>query len=127
MHGNLLCAEALAAATAAPLAARAQDAELQKIREEIRQMKEAYERRIEALERRLQESEARAAKAQESPSPAPVQASNRPAGEGAFNPAISLILNGTAANLKRDPDTFRINGFVPTRGEVAPPPRGLSR
>ena len=126
MHRNLLCAAALAAATAAPLAARAQDAELQKIREEIRQMKEAYERRIEALERRLQESEARAAKAQESPSPAPVQASSRPAGEGAFNPAISLILNGTAANLKRDPDTFRINGFVPTRGEVAPPPRGLS-
>ena len=126
MHRKLLCAAALAAATAAPLAARAQDAELQKIREEIRQMKDAYERRIEALEKRLQETEARAAKAGEPASAPPVPAGSRPAGEGAFNPAISLILNGTLSNLKRDPDRFRINGFVPTRGEVAPPPRGLS-
>jgi len=126
MHRNVICAAALAAATAAPLAAHAQDAELQRIREEIRQMKDAYERRIEALEKRLQETEARAAKAPEPPSEAPARTASRPAGEGAFNPAVSLILNGTASNLQREPGTFRINGFVPTRGEVAPPRRGLS-
>jgi hypothetical protein len=54
------------------------------------------------------------------------QASNRPSGENALNPAVSLILNGIYANLSQDPNGFKINGFVPTNGEVAPPPRGLS-
>jgi hypothetical protein len=48
------------------------------------------------------------------------------AGSSAFNPAISAVLNGVYANLQRDPDSYRINGFVPTRGDVAPPPRGFS-
>ena len=47
-------------------------------------------------------------------------------GESAFNPGISLILNGTYANLSQDPNGFRIDGFVPTLGEVGPPNRGLS-
>jgi hypothetical protein len=49
-----------------------------------------------------------------------------PTGENAFNPGISLILNGTYGNLSQDPDEFRINGFVPTLGEVGPPNRGFS-
>ena len=49
-----------------------------------------------------------------------------PKGENAFNPGISLILNGTYANLSQDPTGFRIDGFVPTLGEVGPPNRGLS-
>ena len=106
------CAMALAVAMGAALPARAQDSELTKIREELRQLRDAYESRIQALEKRLQDTEAKAG--------------SPPAGESAFNPAISLILNGTLGNLKRDPDTYRINGFVPTMGEVAPPPRGLS-
>jgi hypothetical protein len=57
---------------------------------------------------------------------AAVQASNRPAGENALNPAVSLILNGIYGNLSQDPANFRINGFVPTEGDVAPPQRGLS-
>jgi hypothetical protein len=49
-----------------------------------------------------------------------------PRGENAFNPGISLILNGIYANLSQDPAGFKINGFVPTLGEVGPPNRGLS-
>ena len=49
-----------------------------------------------------------------------------PRGENAFNPGISLILNGTYANLSQDPTGFRIDGFVPTLGEAGPPKRGLS-
>ena len=49
-----------------------------------------------------------------------------PRSENAFNPGISLILNGTYANLSQDPTGFRIDGFVPTLGEVGPPNRGLS-
>jgi hypothetical protein len=49
-----------------------------------------------------------------------------PTGENAFNPGISLILNGIYGNLSQDPVGFKINGFVPTLGEVGPPNRGLS-
>jgi hypothetical protein len=124
---------ALAMAWGAPFAARAQDSELSKIRDEIRQMKEAYEKRIEALEKRLQDTEARAgkaettaSKAEDTANQAAVQASNRPQAESALNPGISAILNGVYANLKQDPNAFRINGFVPTMGEVGPGKRGLS-
>ncbi len=37
-----------------------------------------------------------------------------------------MILNGVYANLSKDPATYRINGFVPTMGDVAPPTRGFS-
>lgn len=46
--------------------------------------------------------------------------------EGALNPGISLILNGTYANLSQDPEAFRIDGFVPSLGETGPPKRGFS-
>ncbi len=44
----------------------------------------------------------------------------------AFNPAVSLILSGIYSNLSRGPSDFRIDGFVPTLGEVESPPRGFS-
>jgi hypothetical protein len=133
MHRRILCAMAFAVVWGAPLAARAQDTELSKIRDEIRQMKEAYEKRIEALEKRLQENEAKTGRAAESAAQAgnaaaqaAVQASSRPQAESALNPGISAILNGVYTNLKQDPNTFRINGFVPTMGAVGPGKRGLS-
>lgn len=46
--------------------------------------------------------------------------------QNAFNPAVSVVLNGVYANLRRDPQAYRIDGFVPTQGEVAPPRRGFS-
>jgi hypothetical protein len=70
------------------------------------------EERVQQLEQRVQESQAQAPVRQQS--------------ESAMNPAISAILNGVYSNLKLNPDTYRINGFVPTMGEVAPPPRGFS-
>ncbi len=126
MNRSLLYAAVCATALAAPLAAHAQDTELQRIREEIQQMKEAYERRIEALERRLQETEAKAGKAEEAAGQAAAQASSRPQAENALNPAVSAVLNGVYANHKQDPNRFRINGFVPTLGDVNPGKRGLS-
>lgn len=48
------------------------------------------------------------------------------ASQNAFNPAVSAVLNGVYANLSRDPVSYRIGGFVPTMGEVAPPARGFS-
>jgi hypothetical protein len=111
---------AVAAALCFPHAARAaSDEELKDLREQVRQLQEQYEKRVEALEQRLREAEAAA-------NQAAVQASSRPASESAMNPAVSLILNGIYSNLSQSPAGFRIDGFVPTMGEVAPPARGLS-
>jgi len=93
------CAAAL---TAAACSVQAQTSD------EVKRLEE----RVQQLEQRVQESQA--------------QAASRTQSESAFNPAVSAILNGVYSNLKQDPASYRINGFVPTMGEVAPPPRGFS-
>ncbi len=100
---------AIAAALGLSHAAMAQTQdELKALREQVRQ-----------LDKRVQEAETTAQQAA-------MQASSRPTGENAMNPAVSLILNGTYGNLSQDPAGYKINGFVPTNGEVNPPNRGLS-
>ncbi len=111
MYRTLLCVVALAAAV--PLA-RAQES-LPQMRDELDKLNE----RVKELEGRLHDAENAAAQAA-------AQASNRPQSQNAFNPAVSVILNGVYANLSKDPATYRVNGFVPTVGDVAPPPRGFS-
>jgi len=132
-HRLIAFAVATAAGAFAPhTASAATDDDLKELREQVRQLKEAYEKRIEALEKRLQQTEQSAGAAQTSATNAEAvagqaaAASSRPAGESAFNPGISLILNGTYGNLSKDPARYRIGGFAPTQGEVAPPRRGLS-
>ena len=126
MFNRNLIAAAIALAFSG--AAQGQDGELAKIREEIRQVKEGYERRIDALEKRLAEAEAKAGKAEASAAKAETTAAasqGRTASDNAFNPAISLILQGTYASTSQDPNTFRITGFVPSGGEVGPPKRSF--
>src|SRR3989441_636497 len=103
MFRNTWCAMTLAVAV---VPAYGQD-----VREELKQLQQ----RIQQLEKRLQETENVAA-----------QASARPAGENAFNPAVSVILQGTAARSSLDPNTYRITGFAPPTGEIGPARRGLS-
>jgi len=62
---------------------------------------------IEALKRRVEELEKRPAR-------------------NAFNPDISLILQGTAARASQNPSDYQITGFPPSGAEVAPPRRGFS-
>ena len=126
MFKRNLTAAAVAFAFAGPVPA--QDADLAKIREEMKQMKEADEQRMQALEKRLKEAEARAGKAEQSAAKAEAAAAGSASrgGENAFNPAVSLILQGTYANTSQDPNTFQITGFVPSGGEVGPPKRGFS-
>jgi len=124
LKSNLVAA-AILFAFASPV--RAQDAELAKIRAEIEQIKQAYEQRIGALEKRLAEADAKAGKAEKAAANAEVAATsvaNR-SGENAFNPAMSLVLQGTYARTSNDPDKFQITGFVPSGGEVGPPKRSF--
>jgi hypothetical protein len=97
MLRKMWCAAALAAAM---FPAHAQDS----TREDVK----ILQQRVDELERRVQE------------------ATTRPQSENAFNPAVSAILNGVYSNLSQDPNSYRINGFVPTMGDVAPPRRGFS-
>jgi hypothetical protein len=66
---------------------------------------------LEALRQRVDDLEKRAAA--------------KPA-TNAFNPDISIILQGTAARSSQNPDDYQLTGFAPTGGEVAPPRRGFS-
>ena len=150
MFKRKLIAVAIALACAAP--ALAQDADLAKIRGEIKELRDAYEKRIRELERRLTEAEAKAANAEvatgkaetaagkaeaaankaeqsagraESAVAPPAGGSGARSAENAFNPAVSLILQGSYARTSRDPNQFRITGFMPSGGEVGPPKRSF--
>jgi len=54
-----------------------------------------------------------------------LEKSRTPVGN-AFNPDLSLILQGTAARSSQDPVNFQITGFAPSGGEVGPQRRGFS-
>jgi hypothetical protein len=111
---------AFALAAAVPLGAHAQGAaDLQSLRDEIQQLRTQYETRIRALEAKLEA--AQAAPAAVAPSPAAA-----PSASG-FNPAMSLILSGTAARTTRDPAAYRIGGLaLPPGAEIGPGTRGFS-
>lgn len=120
------------------------ESDLKELRAQIRELKELYEKRIGALEARLRQAEQSSGRAEIAATRAETvatqaqtaavkaetvavkaeSAAGRAAGESAFNPGLSLILNGTYANLSRSPAGYRLDGFVPTLGEVAPPRRG---
>src|SRR2546422_9904829 len=111
MFRNMWCAMALAVAA---FPAQAQESDTAKMREELRQLQQ----RLQQLEKRLEQTESAATQA--------AQASSRPQTESALNPGVSVILNGVYGNFSRDPNTYRLNGFVPTMGDVAAGRRGPS-
>src|SRR5213082_1553914 len=111
MHRILLCAVALAM----PMPAAHAQQSLPEMRDELKKLQQ----RIDELEGRVKDAESTATQAA-------TQASSRPQAESALNPGVSVILNGVYANLSRDTATYRINGFVPSMGDVAPPTRGFS-
>ena len=107
---------ALMALVTLPAMASAAD-DVAALRAELQALKSEYSARVDALEARLRQLEtantaaADAALTAAPPEPAPTP----PAGSGAsaFNPAMSLILGGSLTNTSRDPDDWRIAGFVP--------------
>src|SRR5687767_2139820 len=113
---------AVGCALAAPLPTLAQDSELARVREEMKALQKGYEERMQALEKRLSDAEARTRKVEAGPAQpaaaAPAQAQAQAAGArglaSAFNPSISLILQGTYARTSKDPTNFVIGGFLPS-------------
>ena len=115
---------AMALAWAAPGAAPAQsNTELDEIRKEIESLKEGYEKRIQELEARLKQAEESAARAQATAQRAEQEAQSATAApaaapggvsQSAFNPAISLILQGSYRQYSEDPASRSITGFADT-------------
>ena len=97
--------------------------ELQDIRQQIETLQQEYEARIRALEERLNtaEQEAAAARSQAeeaertataamaAPAPEPAAAEQEKA--NTFNPAVSLILQGSLNSYSLDPDGYALPGF----------------
>lgn len=104
------------------------DADLAAIRAQINEMKSSYEQRIAALEQKLVSAEAKASRAEVVANAAESSSkqAGRLSGANAFNPEISLILDAKYGNTSRDPGSYRIKGFVPNGGEIAPPARSFS-
>ena len=146
---SVLCAFALGvAASAVSPAQAAGDEDLAAIRQEIKALRGDYESKIRELERRLKKAEARADKseaaaararaqpattnaqpvvqpvAEAAPPPAPITP-RAPTSANAFNPAISVILNGSYAASEDDPARARVPGFV-LGDEAGLPDRGFS-
>ena len=118
MSKHLRVAALLALASLAPPLQAASDADLADIRSQIRTLKDEYEARIRALEERLKEAESRAAPVAAAPFPPPA-ASSANAAASAFNPALSLVLQGRYANLSRDPAGSAIpRGFSLAESEL---------
>ena len=139
---------ALASALAAAPAS-AQDPDLSRLREEMKEVQRSHEQRMQALEKRLADAEAKAAQRdkaaaqaaqpqravptetaaqRQDAAPTPAATASTPGARSSgnvFNPAISLILQGTYARTSQDPNNFVISGFVPSGGEVGPPRRSF--
>jgi hypothetical protein len=143
MFKTKVVVSAIALACAAPSAAQAQgNSELEEIRKQIQELKSTYEQKIQELERRLKQAEEAAAKAQDSAKQAQAAATKaeqtseaartmaappppKPSAANTFNPAISLILDGTYGDFKNDPRGYAITGFQPP-GATSPGERGFS-
>lgn len=139
-----LAALCVALAAAFPAAAfAASDADLKQLRDQLRELRDTYQQRIDALEKRLAAAEARSASASTAAVEAGTTASEairsvaevratadsaarRPASASTFNPAVSLIIDSKLTRFQRDPSAYRIDGFIPSGGEIGPPRKGFS-
>ena len=130
MFGKNILALAVATAFAIPVSAfAADDAEIKKIREEIKDLKDGYENRIRSLEDRLRDAESTGTTAAGTPAASastPAYANKPITTQNAFNPAISLILDGKYQNLERDPGTYQIGGFIPGGEDIGPGSRSFN-
>ena len=117
--------------------APAHASELSELRAQLDTLKSDYQAKIQALESRLAQLETQVAAAPPAvaaaeppafaatPAPAPAPPSGG-SGANAFNPAVSVILDGRFAQLDADPADYRIAGFMPAGDGVGPGRRGVN-
>jgi len=121
---------ALCGLLASPQVARAAaDGAVAELRNEIQQMKRDYEARIRALEDRVQEAEGTArraaSQAARSEAPPPPLAPARSRSANAFNPAVSMILQGRYAAFGGQEGQRQVPGYL-LGEETGRGPKGFS-
>jgi hypothetical protein len=99
--------------------------DLAALKAELEALRKEYAQRVDALEARIQQLESMPVETAPTPSPAPSPAMGTGNAAAAFNPAISLILAGSYTDTSRDPEDWRIAGFIPSGGEVGPGERSF--
>lgn len=87
----------------------AANAESDQLQQQLEDLQRNYDRRLQRIEKRLQQT----------------QAATRTRKSNTFNPAISLILNGTYSAYSNDPEDYLIAG-VPAGGEAGLVAEGFS-
>ena len=90
--------------------------ELEDIRQQMEALREMYESQLKALEERLQKAEVQAENnsARLAENEAPSSKDSRSSGgltSNDFNPAISLVLQGSVNSYSQDPDDYALPGF----------------
>lgn len=113
--------------------------EISSLKKQMKQLRKNYERNLNLMERRITEleNEQRKKKKQkqtqskvsvatraEAPNATTRNLLSSP-GKRGFNPAVSLILSGTAAKFKQNPDNYSVPGFV-LGEETGPGENGFS-
>lgn len=108
------------------------------LRAELQALKNDYTARVDALQVRIEQLESGSSGttaatgisaepiATQAAAPPPAPAAGSRSAASVFNPAISLILAGTYANISQDPESWRIAGFIPSGGEVGPGERSFN-
>ena len=122
MHKTLLVAAITAALFTSSQVLAESEAETTK--QQLDALKKDYDQRIQALETRLLKTDSTVkevkVKSEQTYTTQPVSAVNK-----AFNPAISLILDGRYANFGNDPEEYELPGFA-LAGEAGLGEKGLA-
>ncbi len=113
-----------------PSIGRADDS-IAALRAELDALRVDYAARLGALEARIAELDSTGAAGDAALAAAPeMSAADATPSAGtspsAFNPAISLILAGNYADISRDPESWRMAGFMPSGGDVGPGDRSFN-
>ncbi len=120
-YGRIACCLLISVSPAVPAA---EEAELDALRQELDRLRRDYDKKIEQLENRLepqqQDTKTPPAQPHAVPTPGRGQVTDK-----AFNPAISLILNGSYTDFELDPEGYFIPGFA-LGEETGPGEEGLS-
>jgi hypothetical protein len=122
---------ARAEATTPPVSPAQMASSLADMQRQLDALRVAYDARIKSLEDQLNAarqatpaSDAATATATATQT-APPQAKTQAAANG-FNPQLAVILSGGYSSLQRNPDTWKLSGFVPSGSEVGPGARGFN-
>ncbi len=133
MSNKLLCAVVTAILCVPVSGQGSEQSEITELKNMLAEIKTQYEAQIAELEARIEEAEAKASRAEDKAEaveqtykePKYASPSTERRGDSAFNPAISLVLQGSATSYSQDPETWRLPGFQ-VGGESGLKPEGLS-